>query len=193
MEKQCILLKESVSREQIDYAAYENWWVVSKIIKADPSKGTPEEVIFQTDDDQNFIHYIVDQVGGYPYLIVQGESIEETANDVKSSLPNHSREDVIRMLQAPANREEYFRGILCLGLLGRFKECENETLALFRQILLNKDPQVKIGGIFGMSYSGWPEFRELVQPLVDNDPDSNVRETAARFIEGLNLYPVATG
>jgi hypothetical protein len=191
MKRLCITLHESVSREQIDYAAYENWWVVARIIKANPSENIPDEIIFQTDDDQNFIHYTLEQVNGYPYLIVEGESIEETVDVIRSSLPTYPREDVIRMLQAPVDREEYLKGILYLGLLGRFQDHDNETLEMFRQILQNTDPEIRISGFFGMGYSGWSEFRDIAQHLAENDPDEGVRRTAARFLEGLELYPAS--
>jgi hypothetical protein len=40
-----------------------------------------------------------------------------------------------------------------------------------------------------MSFPAWPEFRDLLKPLAENDPDEGVRETAIRFLEGLELYP----
>ena len=186
MEKLAIILNESVSCDEIDGVAYDNGWVVSRIIKE--TEDTPEEVIFQTKDDQNFIHYIIEQDGGYPYLTVEGNSIESTVNTICLSLPTHSREEIIRMIRSPSDYAEYCKGILYLGLSGRFQKSDGEVLELFRQILQHENSEIRIGGLFGMSYSGWPEFRALAQPLIENDSDSNVRETAARFVEGFDLY-----
>jgi hypothetical protein len=190
MERLTMILHDSVSTDEIDFVAYNNLWVVAEIIKGD--ENTPQEVIYQTDDDKNFIHYIIEQDGNYPYLIVEGESIESTVNAIHSSLPIHSREEIVRLIQTPIDHEEYCKGILYLGLMGRFQKYDSETSELFTQILQHENPEVRIGGIFAMSYTGWSEFRDLVQPLVENDPDANVRRTAIHFVEGLNLHAVAS-
>jgi hypothetical protein len=102
-------------------------------------------------------------------------------------LPTHSREDILHMIQAPENPEEYCKGILYLGLQGKFKDCDSETLEVFKQVLQDKNPEIRTTAITAMSYTGWSEFRNLVEPLAENDPDLGVRKTATRFLDGMEL------
>jgi hypothetical protein len=190
MQRQCIVVNESVSREEIDYAAYEGRWVFARVVK--DSKDTVREVIFQEvippkGVTENFMHYMIEKVKGLPYLIVDGEDIQAAVKEIHASLPIHSREDIIRMIQSPGDQEEYIKGILYLGLQGKFKECDNETLKIFKQVLQHENTEVRATAIISMSYAGWTEFRDLVKPMTKEDPDINVREMATRFLDGEEL------
>jgi hypothetical protein len=190
MQRQCIVVNESVSREEIDYAAYEGRWVFARVVK--DSKDTVREVIFQEvippkGVTENFMHYMIEKVKDLPYLIVDGEDIQAAVKEIHASLPIHSREDIIRMIQSPGDQEEYIKGILYLGLQGKFKECDNETLKIFKQVLQHENTEVRATAIISMSYAGWTEFRDLVKPMTKEDPDINVREMATRFLDGEEL------
>jgi hypothetical protein len=185
MHSQCIVVNESVSREEIGYIAYERRWSFSEAI-AD-SDGATREVIYKTKITKSCIHYMIEKVQNLPYLVVEGESIEPAIKDISASLPIHSREDILRMIQSPKDQEEYLKGVLYLGLQGKFKECDSETLEIFEQILQNEDPKIRTTAITAMSYAGWSEFQDLVKPLMKDDPDIDVRETATHFLEGKEL------
>jgi HEAT repeats len=190
MQRQCIVLHQSVSRAEIDYTAYKGLWVFARVVK--DSKDTVREVIFQEvippkGVTENFMHYMIEKVKDLPYLIVDGEDIQAAVKEIHTSLPIHSREDIIRMIQSPGDQEEYIKGILYLGLQGKFKECDNETLEIFKQVLQHENPEVRRTAVIAMSYAGWSEFQDLVKSLAKEDPDINVRETAARFLKGEEL------
>jgi hypothetical protein len=185
MGKVVIIVQESVSRDDVAYVGYKHLWMPSNIVKA--SNETLQEITYQIQGGKSLVRYIIEQRNHYPYLIVEGEAIEATVRAIHSSLPLYSREEIIRMVQAPKSDEEYIRGILYLGLEGKFKECDVETLDLLKQALQSKYSETRTNAIIAMSYAGWPEFRDLVHPFSKNDPDDRVRETAARFLEGSEL------
>jgi HEAT repeats len=190
MERKCLVLHESVSREDVGYAGYETSWGFSEAIKN--CEGVVREVIYREVRHpggirENFVHYLTEKVRNLPYLIVYGESITDVMNDVCTSLPVLTREEIIRMVQASEGNETYLKGIIYLGLQGKFKECDAETLGLFKQVLQDQNPEVRNTAIVAMSYTGWPELRELVQPLAETDPDPQVRQTASQFLSGVEL------
>jgi HEAT repeats len=190
MQRQCIVVNKSVSREEIDYAAYEGRWVFARVVK--DSKDAVREVIFQEvippkGVTENFMHYMIEKVKDLPYLIVNGEDIQAAVKEIHTSLPIHTREDILQMVQSLGDQEEYIKGILYLGLQGKFKECDNETSETFKQVLQHENPDIRATAIIAMSYSGWSEFQDLVKPLMKDDPDIGVRETAARFLNGEEL------
>jgi hypothetical protein len=185
MQQKCIVVQESVSREEMGYAAYQRRWCPAKVIE--DCEGIAREVIYETKLTKTRIHYTLEKVKNLPYLVVNGEDIERTIQLIHASLPIHSREDILRMIQSPKDQEEYLKGILYLGLQGKFKECDSETLEIFKQILQNEDPKIRTTAITAMSYSGWSEFQDLVKPLMKDDPDIDVRETATHFLEGKEL------
>jgi HEAT repeats len=189
MERQCIILHESVSQDKIDSSGRERWVQVIDIIQRDPENGTPEQFIFRTLDGQTLVRHIIDSQSGYPFLLVEGESIGETVKKIYSLFPTYSRENVFRMVRHPVDSQEYYVGILYLGLLVLGQKYDPEIFEQFQQILKDETPGVRTSAMYGMSFPAWPEFRDLLKPLAENDPDEGVRETAIRFLEGLELYP----
>jgi hypothetical protein len=185
MQRQSIVLDKSVSHEEMGYAAYNNRWGFAKVNK--DSKGIEREVIYETKLTKSRIHYMIEKVRDLPYLIINGEDIERTVKLIHASLPIHSREDIIRMIQSPGDQEEYIKGILYLGLQGKFKECDNETLETFKQVLQHENPDIRTTTIIAMFYSGWSEFQDLVKPIAQEDPDIDVRKIATRFLDGEEL------
>ncbi len=190
MKKKCIVVNESVSEAEMDRAAYKKRWGFSEAIK--DNEGSLREVVFReiispkgiTD---NFIRYKIEKVKSLPYLIIDGESIDTLIKGVYDSLPIHTPEEIIQMIQAPEDREIYLKGIIYLGLKGKFKECDAETLGLFKQVLQDRNPEVRNTAIVAISYTGWSELRELVQPLAETDPDPQVRQTASQFLSGVEI------
>jgi HEAT repeats len=189
MERQCIILHESVSQDKIDSSDRERWVQVIDIIQRDPENGTPEQFIFRTLDSQTLVRHIIDSQSGYPFLLVEGESIDETVKKIYSLFPTYSRKNVFRMVRHPVDSQEYYVGILYLGLLVLGQKYDPEIFEQFRQILKDETPGVRTSAMYGMSFPAWPEFRDLLKPLAENDSDVAVRETAIRFLEGLELYP----
>jgi hypothetical protein len=190
MQKQCIVLHESVSRAEIDYAAYKGIWTFARALK--DNSGIVREVVFQelirpTGLTENFLHYMIEKVKDLPFLIIEGESIETSVRTAYEKFPIHLREDIISMVKSPKDPEEYIKGILYLGLQGKFKESDNETLDIFKQVLQDKNSDIRTDAIIAMSYACWSEFQDLVKPLAEKDPDPKVRQTAARFLQGLEL------
>jgi hypothetical protein len=185
MQQQCIVLHESISRREVDHAAYKRRWGFSEAIAG--SDDIVRQVIYETKKTKSQIHYILEKVRDLPYLIIEGEAIEAAIQGAQAVLPVYSHDEIIRMVQSPKSDEEYIKGILYLGLEGKFKECDVETLDLFKQALQSKYSETRTNAIIAMSYAGWPEFRDLVHPFSKNDPDDRVRETAARFLEGSEL------
>jgi hypothetical protein len=177
----------------IDSPTNEAWVQYLKIIEADVETKRPQQTIFRTLDGQNFVYHIADVASGYPYIVVEGDSIAETVERIYSLFPTYSREDVFRMVRHPKDFQENCVGVLYLGFLGLCKEtCDPEILELFQQSLLHKDPRMRNSTLYGMGYPIWPEFQDLFQAVAENDPDETVRQTASYYSEGLKAYLAAT-
>jgi hypothetical protein len=191
VQRQCIILHESVTPLQVDSSERERWLQVVDIQDVDPESGTPQQFIFRTLDDQTQVRHITDFQSGYPFLIVEGESISEAVKKIYSFFPTYSREDVFRMIRHPRDFQELCVGILYLGLLGLGQKCDHEILELFRELLQDKDPKVRSTAFYGLCYPAWPESLELIQQLAKNDPDADVRQMAADLLEKLEYSPSA--
>jgi hypothetical protein len=185
MKEECIVLHESVSRAEMISIAYKRSWCFAKATTDE--KDVVREVIYETMKTKSRIHYIIEKVKDLPYLIVRGEEIESAIGGIHTTLPTYSKSDIIDMIQSPKSCEEYIKGILYLGLQGKFKECDAEVVNTFKQILKSEYVQIRSDAIIAASYTGWAEFQDLVEPLAKNDPDVNVRKTATRFLEGSEL------
>jgi hypothetical protein len=191
MQSQCIILHESVMQDEIDSTQREKWLQIFDILDVDPEAGLPQQIIFRTLDGQTQVRYINDLQSGYPFLVVEGESISEVLRKIYSLFPTYSRDDIFRIIRNPANAEEYGKGILYLGLLGLGQKCDHEILELFRELLQDKDPKVRSTAFYGLCYPAWPESLELIQQLAKNDTDAGVRQMAADLLEKLEYSPSA--
>jgi hypothetical protein len=188
MQRESVILHESVTQDQIDSNEQQHWLQVFDIQDADSEAGTPKQVIFRTLDGQTQIRHVTDLQSGYPFLVIEGESISETVKKIYLLFPTYSREDVFRIIRNPASTEEYGKGILYLGLLGLGQKCDHEILEIFRVLLQDKDPKVRSTAFYGMSYHAWPESLELIHQLAENDLDMSVRQMALDLLEKLGLY-----
>jgi hypothetical protein len=99
MQRESVILHESVTQDRIDSNEQQHWLQVFDIQDADSEAGTPKQVIFWTLDGQTQIRHVTDLQSGYPFLVIEGESISETVKKIYLLFPTYSREDVFRIIR----------------------------------------------------------------------------------------------
>ena len=84
-----VVLKESVSRKDIEIVAWDNDWVFEdEIIQG---KQNPYEVIWTVEDEQNTIHYIEDFLIQVNYILARGQDSDLIIQQVCSSLATYGK------------------------------------------------------------------------------------------------------
>ncbi|HAG81754.1 MAG TPA: hypothetical protein DCL61_11445 [Cyanobacteria bacterium UBA12227] len=180
-----VVLQESVSEADIDSAAWDNEWSLVKTIKGD--ENTPHEVIYRTEDEQAFIHYIEDFYIDMAYLVVRSDEPEKAIEEICSYLPIYDKGEIFEMLKKATKPEEFIQGIYYAGLISP-QQYDAEFFELFKQVLSNQDPGVRLAVITAIGYAGWPEFKEILESLIITDSDPEVRQDAEDMLEGLKLH-----
>jgi hypothetical protein len=92
------VLKDWVSREEIDRLASEKWWVFLGEIEA--TENTPYQKIWTTTDRKKAIHYIDDSLILIRYLQIKGEQPGEVADDIRASLDVYDKDEIRQMVES---------------------------------------------------------------------------------------------
>ncbi len=181
-----IVLRETVSESDIDAAAWDNDWSLIRTIKAD--ENTPHEVIWQDTFQNVKIHYIEDFYIGIAYCVVYGDDVESVVEDIHTTLPTYTDNDVLKMLESfRDDQENLIKAIYYLGLITP-QEFDLKFFALFKDVLFHSNPLIRSAVITAIGYVGWEAFKSLLESLQQSDPDSQVRKDAEVMLSGFELY-----
>jgi hypothetical protein len=180
-----VVLQESVSEADIDSAAWDNEWSLVKTIKGD--ENTPHEVIYRTEDEQAFIHYIEDLYIDMAYLVVRSEEPEAAIEEIRASLQTHDEEEIHQMVKDAANIEELVRAVYYAGLAAP-QQYDPTSFKLFKDILSSSNPKARRAGITAIGYVGWSEFKEILEKIKEADPEPDVRKDAEIMLEGFEPH-----
>jgi len=163
-----LVLKDSVSREEIDRLASEKGWIFSGEVEA--TENTPYQKIWTTIDRGTAIHYIEDSLIVIHYLQIKGDRPEEVADDIRASLDVYDKDEIRNMVESVSRSSEVIDAIYtaCVGAPQHYDE---EFFQLFENVLSHPDPEVRRATIFAMAYAPWPQFKPLLERVIATDPE----------------------
>ena len=179
-----IVLKESVSNDDISLYAWQNDWSLYEV--SPRTEKTPLTKIWMTSDEQTGIHYFEDFYINNKYLLLGGQNKERIATEIRSSLNTYSLKDILQKLQKQNEivKDEYINTVLSLGVAIN-REYDLELFNVFRELMSNPDSDIREAAIFTTTYLGWKEFYEPLQWLKNEDTSSSVREFASLSLASL--------
>src|SRR5262245_12367787 len=176
-----IALRESVTRQKLDSAAWDNNWDFDQIIQR--SETRPFEKIWLTPDEQTAIHYIEDFLLGINYLLIQGAEADQVAQQARATIETYSNADIRQMAQQAKGRDDNIRAVYYAAIAAPLQYDES-FFKIFQQAFAHENPDVRSAGVVASGYVEWPEFREPLEKLQQSDPDETVREDARVMLEG---------
>lgn len=160
------------------FAEREGWPIISET-PGDPARGVPYQVAWYADG--TVLDYAEDDVskssffylaGPHSDLVQNCESIAVAAL-TPLAVPELAR-DVLEAKTGPKRG----RALLRLGL-GSSAEFDRDVFQLISEGLQDTDPQIRNVSVYATTYSPWAEFRPLLERIVGDDPEDDVRVTAA--------------
>jgi hypothetical protein len=160
------VLHDEVDRDAIDDAAHRLEWQLVNVIAA--AHGRPEQLIFATRSGHVFL--VNDERLGVSYL--QGESLQ-------GALPCYGAEDH-HALCASDDLETIRRGLALTVLCASGPD--EARVALLGRALASSDENVRKAAFVAITYAPWPELVPHVEAMRDGDPQSELREGAARWL-----------
>lgn len=171
-----IVLKESVSNDDISRLAWQESWELYNIIPR--TEKAPLTKIWTTPDEQTGIHYIEDFYINARYILVRGKNQEKIAEKNRASLATYSVYELQDKLEKVTEKKE------CIGVILRLsaastQDYEPKIFHDLKTMMYASDVDVRKAAIFSTTYLGWQEFREPLEELKNNDPDASVQKFAA--------------
>ncbi len=174
------VLKDWVSREEIDRLASEKWWVFLGEVEA--TENTPYQKIWTTTDRKKAIHYIDDSLILIRYLQIKGEQPGEVADDIRASLDVYDKDEIRQMVESATQSSDVIDAIY-IACVAAPQLYDEEYFQLFEDVLSHPDPEVRRAAIFAMSYVPWPQFNPLLEHVIATDPE--VRTDAEVMLQSL--------
>ena len=175
-----LVLRDSVSREEIDRLASEKGWIFSGEVKA--TGNTPYQKIWTTIDQRTAIHYIEDSLIVIHYLQIKGDRPEEVADDIRASLDVYDKYEIRNIVESASRSSEVIDAIYIAGVAAP-QRYDEEYFQLFENVLSHPDPEVRRAAIFAMAYASWPQFRSLLERVIATDLE--VRKDAEIMLHSL--------
>ncbi|TPN83943.1 hypothetical protein FHK87_18435 [Aquimarina algicola] len=173
-----------MSRDVVDTFAYNEYWLWNDTIKA--SESNPYEVIYQTEDEKNIIHYIEDHLLGVHYLLLRGEQLDELTKIIHSKLEVFKIQELFELISKETSIPDLIQYIYFVAVASpsNFKDDYYEN---YRELLFDINENVKLAAIGGLGYIEWKEFREDLVKVFENDESKKVRASAETMIKGIDL------
>jgi hypothetical protein len=177
-----IVLKESVSNDDIDRLAWQQNWELYDLLPR--TEKAPLTKIWITPDEQTGIHYIEDFYISVRYLLLRGNDIEKIAEKIQASLDTYSLEELHQKVGEVKDKNECIAVILRLGA-ATTQNYDPRIFQDFKTLMSHPHPDVREAAMFATTYAGWREFREALQHLKEHDPEPTVRKFARTTLESL--------
>ncbi|WP_436960259.1 HEAT repeat domain-containing protein [Streptomyces sp. SudanB182_2057] len=178
-----IVLKRDVSRDQVGYVAYDAKWRIHSVTRESES---PQRQVWITKTGDTVITFLEDPYLGLRYVVVQGAQVSEVVHLLRASLPCWTSEEALDFLRQSSHSDEKIHAVYLVAATAPGDE-DPQVAATLRNVAREEDPEVRLALLVGMGYlAEWATVRSIANSLVLNDPNDEVRRSAALLLEGLD-------
>jgi len=175
------LLKDGVGAEHVRQVAAQHWFFWNKINALD---GQTLEYVWATKPDECLIHLYEDRLVGLRYLVVEGPKRVDAFGVIARNLPVCDRFEIIALCNEAKTPDAAVRAARKLGVFAN-AEFDVELFGCFGDLAEHRSAEVRLAAIVAMEYAGWKQFAGLLEPMVADDPNDEVRTQAAALLARL--------
>ena len=171
-----------LSEESLGTWFEEQGWVFGKELSADPEMGRSRDVVWVDADSETTLHLVNDAETGVRYVAFAGERAKafyEQYRDEDSIF--YPKEPLLATPFHGKDSESQIRAIFYVGASAP-PEYDADYYEVMNAFLGHPDPQVRLETVAAIAFSDWPEFRERIEELRDEDPDPRVASAANDFL-----------
>jgi hypothetical protein len=175
------LLKEGIGAEHVQQVAAQHWspW---KKVDALASQGL--EYVWTTKPEECLIHLYEDRLLGLRYLVVEGPKRADAFAVIARNLPVWDRFEIIALCNEARTSDAAVRAARKLGVFAN-AEFDVELFGCFGDLAEHRSAEVRLAAVVAMEYAGWKQFAGLLEPMVADDPNDEVRTQAAALLARL--------
>ncbi|MBE8522317.1 HEAT repeat domain-containing protein [Amycolatopsis sp. H6(2020)] len=181
-----LIVRDFVEGAAIRSLAEDAGWSLVGEIARDPDRGIFYEAKWDTGNGE-FVHYVVDEFADAAYLVVANETSDATLSRIEAGLPVWSPAELLEDCYLHVYPAGWARSLRRLGA-GAPLTVEEPVLAYIRFSAEHQDAPVRRAAVWAMTYTGWPEFAEVLATLAQDD-DPRVAGEARQALEVLPVRP----
>lgn len=174
-----IVLTPDVRRGDVATVAWDLGFLTTRTV--DDLDEQPEEEIWRAPDGSTTLHLIEDHFTGLRYAVVRGENLDATVRKVRKQVGNVTHVEALRALKEATTFEDKLLALYQLGAAAP-KRVNSRVAAAFRRMLRDENPDLRHAALVALAYSGWPEMKDDVRRMAEEDPSSTIREAAGRVL-----------
>ncbi|MGF1489052.1 MAG: HEAT repeat domain-containing protein [Prochloraceae cyanobacterium] len=181
MNTKRVVLKENVTEDLVRYEAFENrwrWW--NKISR---TENTPYELVYIKHGGKTSIHYIEDFFIEMSYILAKGEEVDLVISEAKNSFDCYSWQEILNEYATSKDTERKVKLIRIAGVTAPYLELDPEYKKFFDLCLKDENSQIRMAVILAMGYTSWPEWKDVLRNLQQEDLDAEVRQSALKMLE----------
>lgn len=171
-----IVLREDVSRDQIDDAAVEHGWRFVNAVPASAER--PAELVFLTSCRHNLMQLFDDPRLGARYFLVRGADRRRAQKEIVASLPTYHEMEIRDLVEHPASEDDYLRGVYYTALTSGTTP-RAHVLETIDRALRHPSADVRMGALAATSCLDWDEVIPMLERVARDDDDGEIRERAS--------------
>lgn len=179
IEGEFFVLHENIDHDYFVRVAEDQGWIKRKIHEGDGEREAFQE-IWTTEDNANTINFVNDPITGTRYLWVRGSRLNEILFEICRSFPAYEPEELIQMV---IEAEEHNKAVDALFRLAvAFPNFDPTVFQIFETYLTHSSPVMREATIQAIAYRFWSESIPLLERVVQEDSDENVRQFAQNIL-----------
>lgn len=178
----CLVLKPGVTRADFAHAAADVGFAFSKEVPGG-NRVSYQQVWGWPNLERPTagVYYLENPFLGFPYIVVQGSEVSLLGQKLTDRLAVYTRAELIddAMNATEHNKQVQAINRLALG----FVECEPAVLGILTNyILAGATPLLREVAVNAIGFRAWQQFRPLLQTLMEQEKEANVRERAVAIL-----------
>ena len=145
---------------------------------------TPFQDIWLNPERTNSVYFVHNPVVDTNYIRVCGKDKSDLIGDLLGWFPDYSEGDTLEaaaLALEEDDEEEAVRAIFNVAV--KFYHYHHSQTMMFERYLNSSNPEIRRGAIRAISFQLWPECALLLEKVIQEDPEEDIRAYAQEVLE----------
>lgn len=145
---------------------------------------TPFQDIWLNPERTNRVYFVHDPVVDTVYLRVCGKNKSDLVGDLLGWFPDYDEGEVLELADTALkedDEEEAARAIFNVAVV--YFHCDIAPITMFKRYLNSSNPEIRKGAIRAISFQLWPECAPLLEKVIQEDPEEDIRAYAQEVLK----------
>ena len=178
-----LVLHEDITYESFFKAMEEEGFIKVETIPGD-GETTPFEDIWLNPERRNRVYFVHDPVVDTSYIRVRDKGKSDLIGELVGWFPSYSEGDTLKaaaLALEDDDEEEAVRAIFNVAV--KFYHYHHSQTMMFERYLNSSNPEIRRGAIRAISFQLWPECARLLEKVIQEDPEEDIRAYAQEVLK----------